>query len=82
MKANAAFLMLLALGGCASRQPQGQTVADNKPDVICVREYPTGSNLPVTRCTTAAQRAAAKREADDTLESVRRVGGTAGRTTP
>ena len=86
MRVRIVFLAALALAGCASNEPAAQSVAggkSNNDDFICVKEYPLGSNIPVTRCRNTAQREQDKREADETLDAVRsRPGGVAGRATP
>lgn len=38
------------MAGCASAGADASADGGTK---VCAREYPTGSNLPVTRCTTA-----------------------------
>jgi len=58
-------LTTLLLGACASEaveptnpsaNPAGtQTTAAAGDDTVCTREYPTGSNIPVTKCKTRAQ---------------------------
>jgi hypothetical protein len=52
MKCLTAVLIPLAITGCAS-PPPGSVAKGDTP--ICVRETPTGSNVPVTRCRSAAQ---------------------------
>ncbi len=42
-----------ALAGCAS---DAAVVAARSDGVVCRKEAPTGSNMPVTRCTTSVQR--------------------------
>jgi len=52
MKCLLGFFVPLAIAGCAS-PPLGSMAKSDAP--ICARETPTGSNVPVTRCRTAAQ---------------------------
>jgi hypothetical protein len=52
MKCLTGLLIPLAVAGCAS-PPLGSTAKSDT--AICTRETPTGSNVPVTRCRTAAQ---------------------------
>ena len=58
-------LTTLLLAACAS-EPVAATKPPTNPadtqtsaaagdDTVCTREYPTGSNIPVTRCKTRAQ---------------------------
>ena len=75
------LLVLLVLVACAASDPQRQAVAQNPTDLICTREYPVGSNIPVTKCRTVDQIEAEKRAADSTMESTRRVGNVGGRPT-
>jgi hypothetical protein len=46
------LLIALVIAGCAAPPPGPTAKGDAQ---ICVRETPTGSNVPVTRCRTAAQ---------------------------
>lgn len=80
MTARPALAALLVLVGCATSEQQSTpAAADNSGnssngDVVCQREYPVGSNIPVTKCRTVAQQGEDKRAADTTLEAVRRPG--------
>lgn len=63
----------LLLVGCAT-EPTGQTAAapaaataDAKDEMVCSREYPTGSNLPITKCRSRAQIEAEKAAATESL---------------
>lgn len=66
-------LLPLALAACASTTPPAQSgpqvAADN--GTICERDSPTGSMLPKTRCTTAAEREATQRSTQAVSEAVR-----------
>ena len=65
-------LLPIALAACAATTPPKQSEqAAVDADPICEREARTGSMLPKTRCTTAADREAAKRDVDATNEAVR-----------
>jgi 4-hydroxy-3-methylbut-2-en-1-yl diphosphate synthase IspG/GcpE len=52
MKCLASVLISLAIAGCASPPPGSMARADVQ---VCAKETPTGSNVPVTRCRSAAQ---------------------------
>ncbi|WP_457322638.1 hypothetical protein [Roseateles sp. P5_E11] len=66
-------LLPLALAACASTTPPAQSGAQAAADngTICERDSPTGSMLPKTRCTTAAEREAAQRSTQAVSEAVR-----------
>lgn len=70
-------LLALALAACASAPPDGTPVAVDQ--VSCERETRTGSNLPTTRCRSAAQREADRRAAEAAGESIRPGATTTGR---
>lgn len=80
MTARPALAALLVLVGCAMSEQQGKPTSANNSgnnssgDVVCQREYPVGSNIPVTKCRTVAEQGEDKRAADATLEAVRRPG--------
>ena len=74
-------LAWLVLAGCAASPPQAQSTTENNNDLVCQRVYPTGSNIPVTRCTTFSQREQEKRNADALMDSVRRPGNVSGAST-
>jgi hypothetical protein len=62
--------------GCASTPapaPTATTVASASKDVVCDRETRTGSMMPTSRCTTAAQREADQKSADNAADFVRRT---------
>lgn len=67
------LLAPLFLAGCAA-SPQSQTAVAEQT-VVCARETPTGSNIPVTRCRNASQREQEKTNADEWIESIRKVPG-------
>lgn len=66
-------LLPLALAACAATTPtakDGTQAADNK-GTVCDRDARTGSMLPTTRCTTAAEREAEQRNTQAVSEAVR-----------
>jgi hypothetical protein len=63
-------LACVVLGGCAT---PGEPPVD-RTAMVCTREYPTGSNLPATRCRTREQMEAdqaAARAAGDAIDRSR-----------
>ena len=80
MRAQAIALATLIAAGCAATEPS-QTVADSG-GVICAREYPTGSSIPITKCKTAAQREQERRDTEADVQALRRGTGTSGRPAP
>ena len=64
-------LLSLALAACASAPPADKQAASADNGTVCERDARTGSMLPSTRCTTAAERDAARRGVDTVSESVR-----------
>ena len=52
--------------GCAA-EPVAATNVASDGDMVCKREYPTGSNLPVTKCRTRAQIEEEKAAANESL---------------
>jgi hypothetical protein len=82
MRLALSALAALALCACAAAEPT-KLAASDKPD--CVREYPTGSNFPITVCRTRDDRDRQQQAADEVKDSVRRnpaVSSTAGRGGP
>jgi len=82
----AASLATVFLVACAA-DPVGQTteasakqanapVAANGDELVCTREYPTGTNIPVKKCRTRAQIDEEKAAAVDTLRRAQAVGPT------
>ena len=65
--------LTLALAACASTTPPAKDGAPASADAgtVCDRDSRTGSMLPTTRCTTAAEREAARRDVNAVSESVR-----------
>jgi hypothetical protein len=67
----ASSLASVLLVGCAG-DPQKQTNAagaDNADELVCTREYPTGSNIPIKRCRSRAQ---IEEERAAAVETIRR----------
>lgn len=73
MKRMISVLLPVVLAACASTAtpPAGTAQAATDNGTICERDARTGSMLPTTRCTTAAEREAAKRDVSATAEAVR-----------
>ena len=68
-------LIPLALAACAATsadKPKDVAMAPLDKDTVCEREMRTGSSLPTTRCRTAAQREADRREVEATGDGMRR----------
>jgi hypothetical protein len=57
---------MAVLLACAAEPAQRSAAADG--DMVCKREYPTGSNLPVTKCRTRAQIEADQAAANEALQ--------------
>lgn len=58
-------------GACASTEPEpGQQVAMNDSKLVCTREAPTGSKIPVTRCRTPAEIEAQRQVDKETAERI------------
>jgi hypothetical protein len=72
-----AVVALVALSGCANSAAPANQAAGDATNLICVREYPTGSSIPTTRCRTPEQIA---RERDEAQRSVDQVGRSNART--
>ncbi|MDR7272679.1 uncharacterized protein YcfL [Pelomonas saccharophila] len=64
-------LLILLLAACASQQPAATQAATDDKGTICERQTPTGSLMPTTRCTTAAEREEARRSVNNVSENVR-----------
>jgi hypothetical protein len=54
-------VLVTGLSGCVAAPQTSDAVADG---ATCEREYRIGSNLPTTRCRSAAQREAERRAAE------------------
>jgi hypothetical protein len=52
MNCLSGLLIALAIAGCAAPPPGSMAKGDAQ---VCAKETPTGSNVPVTRCRSAAQ---------------------------
>lgn len=57
------------LAGCAAA-PESQESAE-RPRSVCEREAPTGSNLPVTRCRSTAEREQDRERAQRNMDQMR-----------
>jgi hypothetical protein len=83
LTASAALTTVL-LAACATepvpQQGQQQTASsasspgDNANQMVCTREYPIGTNIPVTKCRTREQIEADKRTATESLNKIQRGG--------
>jgi hypothetical protein len=62
-----AALSILLTACAAGPAPDGK---QSDASVVCEREYPIGSNLPVTKCRTAAEREQLRRDAQKELDRV------------
>ena len=63
-----AGLTVALLTACAAGPTPGGKQAD--ADVLCEREYPIGSSLPVTKCRSAAEREQQRLNAQKELDRV------------
>jgi hypothetical protein len=70
MKVPSACLALALLVGCANSPTASVEGGDS--DVVCERYYPTGSNLPKTRCVTAEERRKDQEGVDDVRNAINR----------
>ncbi len=62
-------LLVIGLAGCVAAPQTNDAVAADQ--VSCERETRTGSNLPTTRCRSAAQRETDRRQAESIGETIR-----------
>lgn len=62
-------LFVVTLAACASAPPKDAPIAAG--DSSCEREVRTGSSLPTTRCRSAAQREADRRNAEAVGDSIK-----------
>ena len=69
------LFVLLFLAGCATTGSQTQTETAAAEKVVCQRETPTGSNIPVTRCRTETQTAIDKRNAEEVTDALHGTSG-------
>lgn len=60
MKIGLLVLSLTMMSACASAPDRSASLGTNEDGLICTKSIPTGSFLPEERCTTAAERAAAR----------------------
>jgi len=70
MKVIGSFCILLVLAGCASA-PEKSLVTNREP--VCERYYPTGSNLPKTRCFTADEWEQQQRAVEEMTKAIDRA---------
>jgi hypothetical protein len=80
-RATVASVLLAACGAPSSVQtaaapeaPASTAAAGSGDDLICTREYPTGSNIPVRKCRTLAQIEADKAASTESLRRVQAGG--------
>lgn len=73
MQRAALLVLALLLGACAPAplQQQAAQQPNDSQGSICEREYPVGSNLPVTRCRTAEERERDRARSQRELDRVR-----------
>ncbi|MBL8277570.1 MAG: hypothetical protein JNL93_12785 [Pelomonas sp.] len=64
-------LLPLALAACAAAPQADKAQAGADAGTVCDRETRTGTLMPTTRCTTAAEREAAQRAAQSVGDAVR-----------
>jgi hypothetical protein len=66
---RAAPLTALLLAACAAEPPAQANAAPTQSasDTVCTREYPIGSNIPVTKCRTREQIEANKATSQESL---------------
>jgi hypothetical protein len=66
-----AFLVLstLVITACASVPASPPSASANQEGLVCTKSTPTGSFLPEQRCTTAEERAAARRQQDVLIDA-------------
>lgn len=73
--AAAAALATCVLVACAGATAPSVVAVDDRADGnVCVREYPIGSNIPVTRCRTREQREAEKTAGEELLRQAQQAG--------
>jgi hypothetical protein len=69
MRAGLLVLSLTVMAACASTPQAPPSATANEEGLICTKSVPTGSFLPEERCTTAAQRAATRRQQDVLIDA-------------
>lgn len=75
----ASLLMTLILVACAAEPPAQTNVTgavDDTDKTICTREYPIGSNIPVTKCRTRDHMEANRESAAEGLRRAQAGGST------
>ena len=70
-------LATLLLAACAA-DPADQSAATSQTasDMTCTREYPTGTNIPITKCRTREQIETERKVGQDALRQVQKGGPT------
>lgn len=69
MRTAILVLSIAVLTACATRPDEPLTSATQEEGLVCTKSVPTGSFLPEERCTTAAERAAARRQNDVLIDA-------------
>lgn len=73
-------LATVLIAACASdpaARPQAassSSATGDRSQMVCTREYPIGTNIPVTKCRTREQIEADKRTATESLNKIQRGG--------
>jgi hypothetical protein len=78
MKRLALYMLPLVLAACAAPKPTNEAGEVVSSDVTCDREVRTGTILPKTHCSTAADREAARQAARQAGEAIRPQGAIRG----
>jgi hypothetical protein len=69
MRAGLIVLSMSVVCACASIPDRPRSAKANEEGVVCTKSTPTGSFLPEERCTTAAERAAERRQNDVLIDA-------------
>ena len=69
MRIGLLILSMSVVTACASIPDSPMSDAANEEGLVCTKSVPTGSFLPEQRCTTAAERAAARRQQDVLIDA-------------
>ena len=69
MRSGLLVLAMIAMAACASSPQAPPSVRANEEGLVCTKSIPTGSFLPEERCTTAAERAATRRQQDVLIDA-------------